>query len=332
MFFAGKGGVGKTTCSSAYALSRHSGRVLLVSTDPAHSLGDALGARLSSTPRTVARSVDAVELDAPRAFARWLNEHRRPLADVIEHGTWLDREDVDALLDLSIPGVDELVGIIEIGRVAGRGGRGDGRARREGGRRKGEGYDVIVVDTAPTGHTLRLLAAPETVAAVADVLDALQEPHRIIRDQLARVGRADASDRLIALLAAQARDTAALLRDPASTAFQWVTLPEDLASAEAADGIRALDAGGMRVSAIVVNRVLPDSGPCPLCGPRRADQRRVIADLRRRLGRGRDVTIVPAAVREPRGNRALASLGSHAGSRRRAMADGSLLMAHGQMT
>ena len=313
MFFAGKGGVGKTTCSSAYALSRESERVLLVSTDPAHSLGDALGIRLSSKPRRVARHVDAVELDAPRAFARWLKDHRRPLADVIEHGTWLDREDVDALLDLSIPGVDELVGIIEISRLVER-----------------NGYDLVVVDTAPTGHTLRLLAAPETVAAVADVLDGLQEPHRIVRDQLARVGRADASDRLIALLAAQARDTSALLRDPKSTAFHWVTLPEDLASAEAADGISALEAGGMRVSALVVNRVLPDYGPCPLCDPRRANQQRVIAALRRGLGRGRDVAIVPAAVREPRGQRALAALGSHAGSRRRAMADGSGLTASGK--
>jgi arsenite-transporting ATPase len=290
VFFAGKGGVGKTTCSSAYALSRHPRRVLLVSTDPAHSLGDALGARLSSKPRKVARAVDAVELDAPRAFARWLKEHRRPLADVIEHGTWLDREDVDALLDLSIPGIDELVGIIEIGRFAAR------------------GYDLVVVDTAPTGHTLRLLAAPQTVAAVADVLDALQEPHRIIRDQLARVGRTEASDRLIALLAAQARSTSALLRDPESTAFHWVTLPEDLASAEAADGIAALDAGGMRVSEIVVNRVLPDYGPCPLCDRRRADQHRVIAALRRGLGRRRRVSIVPASVVEPRGVKALAAL------------------------
>src|SRR5262249_58765373 len=114
-------------------------RVLLVSPDPAHSLGDALGARLSATPRTVARHLDAVELNAPRAFRRWLVANRRPLGEVIEHGTWLDREDVDALLDLSIPGIDELVGILEIERFAERG------TRR---------YDLIVVDTPPTGHTL----------------------------------------------------------------------------------------------------------------------------------------------------------------------------------
>src|SRR5262249_54181984 len=157
---------------------------------------------------------------------------RRPLGEVIEHGTWLDREDVDALLDLSIPGIDELVGILEIERFAERG------TRR---------YDLIVVDTAPTGHTVRLLAAPQTVAAVAAALDALQEQHRVIRDQLARVGRPEASDRLIALLADQACETARRLQDRDRSEFYWVTLPEELARAESADGIAALEAGGMRV-------------------------------------------------------------------------------------
>jgi len=253
VFFAGKGGVGKTTCSCAFALSAvarslarrdepaRQGRVLLVSTDPAHSLGDALGMRLSSTPRRASRNLEAVELDAPRAFKRWLVEHRRPLIDAIEHGTWLDRQDVDALLDLSIPGVDELVGILEIGRFAARGERSEGRERGPKGRSKdADRYDVIVVDTAPTGHTLRLLAAPDTVAAVAAVLDRLQEPHRIIREQLARVGRPEASDRLIAMLAEQAHETARRLQDRNETAFHWVTLPEALSLEESADGIAAL--------------------------------------------------------------------------------------------
>ncbi|HJZ78189.1 MAG TPA: TRC40/GET3/ArsA family transport-energizing ATPase [Vicinamibacterales bacterium] len=324
MFFAGKGGVGKTTCSSAFALSvlgaRSARRVLLVSTDPAHSLGDALGVRLSAAPRAVAPNLDAVELNAQRAFARWLVAHRRPLGEIIEHGTWLDRADVDVLLDLSIPGVDELVGILEIARFV--------RAERKDREDRKASYDLVVVDTAPTGHTLRLLAAPRTVAAVADALDALQEPHRVIRDRLARVGRPEASDRLIALLADQAREAARRLRDPRRTEVQWVTLPEELARAESADGVAALQAAGLRVAGVVVNRVLPDGRPCPLCDRRRAEERRVIAAIRRELGGGRRVSLVAATPREPRGLTALASLGSHAGSRRRAMADGSGLMAN----
>ena len=304
-FFAGKGGVGKTTSASAYAAARAAAgdRVLIVSTDPAHSLGDALGVALSGSPRRIARSLEAAELDAPRAFARWLKEHRRPLGEILEHGTWLDREDVDALLDLSIPGVDELMGIIEIDRFASR-----------------SSYDLIVVDTAPTGHTLRLLSAPETVAAVADVLGVLQQEHRLIREQLARVGRPEAADRLIAELADQARDTAARLRDPARTSFAWVTLPEQLSLEETGDGLAALDRAGITVSEIVVNRVLPDGGPCPLCDRRRADERKTIAAIRRRFSRGRSIRLVPATIAEPRGLRALAALA-------RVKADGSGLMA-----
>ena len=270
----------------------------MVSTDPAHSLGDVLGVRLSSRPVRVRPGLDAVELDAPLAFARWVKEHRRPLGEILEHGTWLDAEDVDALLDLSIPGVDELAGILEIARLA------------------GASYDLIVVDTAPTGHTLRLLAAPETVAAAAAVLDTLQEEHRVIRDQLARVGRPEAADRLIAMLAAQARETAERLHDPRTTLFHWVTLPEALSLAETKDGVDALERAGMRVPEIVVNRVLPDAPPCLVCDRRRAAERKVIAAIRRRLGRGRRVRLVAATAREPRGVKALASLA-------RVMAEGS---------
>jgi arsenite/tail-anchored protein-transporting ATPase len=307
VFFGGKGGVGKTTCASAFALAarRHS-RVLLVSTDPAHSLSDAFDVRLSASPRPVADGLDAAEIDAPRAFRRWIREHRRPLGDVLEHGTWLDRDDVDALLDLSIPGVDELVGLAEISRFAER--------------RGGSAYDLIVVDTAPTGHTLRLLAAPDTVAALAAILDSLQEHHRIIRDRLARVGRPEASDRFVALLTAEARDAASRLRNASETTFQWVTLPEALSLAETEDGVAALGRSGLRVTDVVVNRVLPDGHPCPLCDRRRREEHRVIAEIGRRLGAGRTVHLVAARLREPRGIRALASLG-------RDMVDGSSAIA-----
>jgi arsenite-transporting ATPase len=271
-------------------------RVLAVSTDPAHSLGDALGVKLSAQPRQVTQGFAAVELDASRAFARWLQEHRGPLREILEHGTWLDQEDVDALLDLSIPGVDELVGLMEIARLA----------RTPSAR---SGYDLVVVDTAPTGHTLRLLAAPDAVAAVAAVLDLLQQEHSMIREQLARVGRPEAADTLITLLAAQARETAERLHDARQTAFHWVTLPEELSLAESEDAIAALERAGMRVPEILVNRVLPDAGPCPVCDRRRADERRVLAAIRRRLGRGRRVRVIPAAIREPRGLTPLAKFG-----------------------
>lgn len=299
MFFGGKGGVGKTTCSAAYALAlaaRSTARrpVLLLSTDPAHSLGDALGVRLTSRPRPIAGGVDAAELDAPRALARWVAANRSALSDALEHGTWLDRGDVEALLDLPLPGIDELAGMLEIARLA------PSRPSR---------YATIVIDTAPTGHALRLLGAPEAVGAVAAVLDSLQQEHRMIRAQLARVGREEAADRLITLLAGEAHALAALLRDRSRTSFRWVMLPEALSLAETDDAVAALKRTGLAVDEIVVNRVLTDEGPCPICDRRRAAEARTIAGVRTRLGRGRRIRLVAAAGREPRGRRALLPIG-----------------------
>ena len=250
-----------------------------------------------------------MELDAPRAFARWLEAHRAAAADVLEHGTWLDSDDIDALLGLPVPGIDELVGLIEIERLAGA--RGVSRA-----------YDAVIVDTAPTGHALRLLSAPDTVRAVADLLDALQEEHRVIRERFARIGRAEASDRLIDEIARQARDVAARLRRNDLTRFHWVTLPEPLSIAETKDALEALANRRISVPELIVNRVLTDEGPCPICDRRRAEQRRAIVDIRRTLGKGRRVTLVPALAREPVGLRALASLARDMADGRWRLADG----------
>jgi arsenite-transporting ATPase len=304
--------------------------VLAVSTDPAHSLGDALGVRVSAAGTTIAagrspRAKDekrggvlrAVELDARRAFARWVTENRRALGDILEHGTWLDRQDVDALLGLSVPGVDELAGVLEIARLAGAGTElapPTGRRRsaptfRGPGSAVPPGYDVVVVDTAPTGHTLRLLAAPQTVGAVAEVLGELQHEHRIIREQLARVGGREAADRLIELLIEQARQTGELLRETSRTAFHWVMLPEALSLAETEDALAALERTGLHVSALVINRVLPNGPPCPVCDRRRDEESRIISRARRTIARGRDLAVVQAQDEEPQGAQALGRVG-----------------------
>src|SRR5437667_3486751 len=98
-FFGGKGGVGKTTCATAAALraTKSGHRVLIVSTDPAHSLGDALAMRLSAKPTRVPTSrsrgsLHAVELDADKGLERWMLKRRRSLQSIAEAGTYLDSE------------------------------------------------------------------------------------------------------------------------------------------------------------------------------------------------------------------------------------------------
>src|SRR5439155_18272958 len=120
--------------------------------------------------------------------------------------------------------------------------------------------------------------------------------------------RPEAADRLIALLGQQAREMADRLRDPQQTAFEWVTLPEELAVPETEDAIAALERAGIHVDELIVNRILPAGAPCPICDPRRAREAHVIAAIRRHAGRGRELRFVPAEIRQPRGARALVKI------------------------
>src|SRR5207248_7224465 len=173
-------------------------RVLVVSTDPADSLGDALSARLSARPRALSRGLFAAELDADRALLGWFQKRERAFRVLASRGTYLDDEDVDQLFSQSLPGVDELIGLLELNRLASL-----------------HRYDDVVVDMAPTGHTLRLLSMPETLAKFGRVLDDLQQKHRWMAESLRGRYVPDASDATIDEIERQADELRALVRDEA---------------------------------------------------------------------------------------------------------------------
>ncbi|HTK27948.1 MAG TPA: TRC40/GET3/ArsA family transport-energizing ATPase [Vicinamibacterales bacterium] len=306
MWYGGKGGVGKTTCAAgrAVAEAERGRRVLVASTDPAHSLGDAMGTRLPARGATVRAgrgTVRAIELDAPRALGRWLARHRPALGEAIEHGTWLDRAEAEDLLELPLPGLDEFAALLEMLRLA-----------------EQAQVDLVVVDAAPTGHMLRLLEAPASVAALADRLDDLQAEHRTIRRRFG-ADRPDAADRLIALVAADAARVRARLIDRTRTTVEWVLVPEALALEESADALATLRRAKIHVSGIVVNRVLPGGPPCAVCDRRRRAEQRVLRRATRIAGKA-PVRIVTEQTVEPRGMPALARVGRRLIARRTAIA------------
>ena len=288
VFFGGKGGVGKTTCAAAAALraSREGQRVLVVSTDPAHSLGDALDLELGAEPRRVKDAPGelwAAELDADKALGRWLKSKEEAIRTIADRGTYLDEEDVDRFMSLSFPGVDELVGLIELTRLA---------HQRD--------YDQVVVDTAPTGHTLRLLEMPDTLQRLGEVLDQMHEKHRFLASSLGGSWRGDFADEVIAEIEREATELHSRLSDPERVSFTWVTLAEELPVLEAERGVRELEARGLHVDVIVVNRVWPaPDRACPLCSPRVEYER----EWRERLAKGfegKTILEAPARIAEPR--------------------------------
>jgi arsenite-transporting ATPase len=235
----------------------------------------------------------AVEIDAAAALERWLESRRDALARIVLRGTWLDEDDVSRLLRMSLPGIDELAALLEISRLA-----------------SGGAYDLVVVDTAPTGHTLRMLHTPETLQALAEMFDHMQARHRVVVESLRGRWQPDSDDDLIGELDRDARGLAMLLRDAARVRFSWVMLPEPMAVEETADAVAALAASGMGVSDILVNRITPrPERPCRWCDSRRVLEAESIETSRDRLS---GIRLVPLAARdvEPRGVRALANIGA----------------------
>ncbi|HEX7243159.1 MAG TPA: ArsA family ATPase, partial [Longimicrobiaceae bacterium] len=237
----GKGGVGKTTVAAALAveLADAGERVLALSTDPAHSLGDALGIPLGPDPAPVP-GVDgllAMELDSARERERFLARYRGALLQTVERGTYLEAEDVAGFLDLALPGMDELAAVLRLARLA------------------EDAPDLrLVVDTAPTGHTLRLLDLPRLALGWIAALEAMEAKHRGVALALAGAYRPDASARDLAALRDDVERVAALLADPAHTRFLLVTTPGPVVLAETGRYLDALRGRGIAVGGIVVNR------------------------------------------------------------------------------
>src|SRR3982751_277124 len=286
--FGGKGGVGKTTCAAAAALAAaESGRrVLIVTTDPAPSLGDALRIDLTGEPSPIPTrrgTLLAAELAAGPALSRWMAEHREPLREIAARGTYLDGEDVDRFLALSLPGADELMAWLEVARLARPAARDEVFDEVL--------FDEVIVDAAPPAHTLRLPATPEAIRRFAGVLDRLQERHRWMAERFGGVWRPDASDALAADLAAQGKEIEERLRDPERCQVYWVMLPEILSLEETRDALAALDEAGIPVREVIVNRAQPRDGE-------------VIAEIRAALA-GRTLRFLAEEEKEPIGKTAL---------------------------
>lgn len=145
-FFLGKGGVGKTTMSAAFALSmaRSGKKVLIASLDPAHNLGDVLGARLVDSPREVEKNLFALEVDLNYWVDKYLGESRDELATTYSYNLTMNLDSFFDIMKYS-PGTEEYAVLWAIEHI---------RCDLSG------DYDIVVYDTPPTALSLRFLAMP----------------------------------------------------------------------------------------------------------------------------------------------------------------------------
>lgn len=281
---AGKGGVGKTTVACALATFASQQRnVLLLSTDPAHSLSECLATEVDTVPTTLGPRLWAQQIDPGRTFDAYLGRIRPALHAALDRGTYFDDQDITALLALPLPGIDEVTALLELARLLER-----------------SDWDQIVLDTAPTGHTERLLRLPLAFAEFGDLLDAMQERHRFMVNRLARhVAREpDQVEQLIAEMQHDAARLRALLHDPASTDIVLVGTNEPVVVAETRRYFDWLHDNNLAPRVVVLNRMQRDGSDEASVVPER-----VLPDY--------DVTIAcaPEFRRAPRGALRLRCLG-----------------------
>jgi arsenite/tail-anchored protein-transporting ATPase len=245
ILYTGKGGVGKTSVAAATAVRCAAGgrRTLILSTDPAHSLSDSLQAELGSQPTDVAKNLQAAEIDAQHELSR----HWRGVQDwfgelLMQRG--LDRISAE---ELTVPpGVDELFSLLRLKEH----------------HASGE-WDVIVIDCAPTGETMRLLSFPEAarwwlekVVPLERAIVAAAAPlARTILDIPLPTGAVfNDIQRLSANLIAMDR----ILRDTEHSTIRLVMAPDRMVIGEAMRTFTYLNLYGYLTDAVIVNKVFPE--------------------------------------------------------------------------
>ncbi len=261
-FFGGKGGVGKTTCATAWALQRAQpqNRILLISTDPAHSLGDLLGRRLSGGPLAITPELDAIELTPEAALADYIAEVKTNLRELSSPELRAGAEQ-QADLAAAAPGAQEAALFEAMVRCI---------------LDLGPRYDELIFDTAPTGHTLQLLSLPETMAIWTEAMLARRrESQTAWRER--DTTPASPEDRAAAILERRRlrfETVRTLFTDADRTRFIPVLNPDALSVDETRRMVRQLTDRGVRVPLLLVNRVIPKTAEGDFAVALRATQSR----------------------------------------------------------
>jgi len=257
IIFGGKGGVGKTSCAIATALALAKNfRTLLISTDPAHSVSDCLEQQIGFRVRQIAGhdKLAAIEIVADEALSGFKKEHESELKKLLETSTNLDDQDIDELLTLSIPGIDEVMSFKTIIDFI----------------EKGE-YDKYVVDTAPTGHALRLISSPALLDEWIKVASRMRWKYRYMITSFSGNYKQDEVDVFLLSLKRTVKRIEAILRDIDRCEFIPVVIPEAMAIMETKRLLADLGSSGIVPRQIIINNIMVSEG-CGFCHTRKVSQ------------------------------------------------------------
>jgi arsenite-transporting ATPase len=246
LFVGGKGGVGKSTSAAAIALlhAKKHYKTLLVSTDPAHNVGDIFHKALKNKPMKVYDNLDAIEIDPTIESQKYIKTVKENIRGVVKSTM---QEEVNRQIDAasSSPGAEEAALFDRIVSII---------------LDEGKQYDTVIFDTAPTGHTIRLLTLPELMSVWIDGMLERRKKRNENYTQLLNDGE-PVDDPIFAVLQKRKERFAAVrevLLNKEKTGFIFVLNPERLPILETAKAIDTLGKHELEVNTIVINKILSE--------------------------------------------------------------------------
>jgi arsenite-transporting ATPase len=279
IMFGGKGGVGKTTCASSAAIwaAEHGRNTLIISTDPAHSLGDSLGVILPPGEATRIERVNnltALEIDPKADISEYKGlASMNPLEGAgmpDSMGGFPLMEDLQDMTSMSPPGIDEVFALLKVLEFI----------------ETEHDYDLVIFDTAPTGHTLRFLSLPETLSGWIGKLLKMRLKLGSLMGLMKSLftsaeKKKDNSLEVLERLKEsilKARDD---LTNPLKNSFVVVMIPEEMAISETGRLLNELNKYNIPVSNVVVNNLYQDEDDlCDFCISRRKMQHRNLVKIK----------------------------------------------------
>jgi arsenite/tail-anchored protein-transporting ATPase len=270
ILFGGKGGVGKTSMASATALymakQNPQKKVLIFSTDPAHSLSDSFGCSVGNeiTPINACDNLYALEIDATQLVEDFKQEYREGIDEIFDNllGNKLDikfdREVASELISLTPPGLDELMALKKIMEFS-----------------EEEKYDLYVLDTSPTGHLLRFLELPSLVR------DWLRAIFKLLLKYKEVIGLNQTAQELLSLSKSIRRIQKTLL-DPQKSEFIAITIPEAMGIVETERLLSALKRLEIPCRHVVLNLLIPRT-ECGFCASKMEEQQRYVQQAKRKF-------------------------------------------------
>ena len=275
-FFAGKGGVGKTSVAAATALwfSKGGKKVLIISTDPAHSLSDSFEKKIGGDLKKIGKNLYAVEIDPKKAMEEY-KEKFLPKIESMEFLRGLGMEDTFDYVGMT-PGIDEMAAFDKFLQYM------DSRD-----------YDVIIFDTAPTGHTLRFLSLPDVLDSWVGKMIKIRMRFAGVANLVRRVlpfgnpeeDSGSLGTENLELIKKRIESAKQILSSPDKTHYNIVMIPEAMSIYESERSLEALKQYKIPVNSIVVNQLIPENSRCDFCREKRRMQQERMKEIGKRFSK-----------------------------------------------